>query len=121
MIAAAQTRRQPSSARLTSPVKYGSSSRFASLGLRSKASLIRPRKALRMMQPPRHMRATPPLLISHFDSSRHGLHQAEALGVGDDLGGVEGLLEVVHHRLVVACKWCAMALEHPEAVTRSSF
>ena len=32
----------------------------------------------------------------------HGVHQAEALGVGDDLAGVEGLLEVVDHGLQVA-------------------
>ena len=62
------TRRQPAWAFAISPVKYGSSRRFVSFGSRSNASLILPRKALRMMQPPRHIRATPPLLISQPDS-----------------------------------------------------
>src|SRR4030095_6404732 len=66
--AAANTGRQPAWARSSSPVKYGSSIRLVSFGLRSNASLILPRKALRMMQPPRHIRATAPLLISQPDS-----------------------------------------------------
>jgi hypothetical protein len=37
-----------------------SSSRLSSSGFLSKASLILPRNALRMMQPPRHISAMPP-------------------------------------------------------------
>ena len=60
------TRRQPLCARPSSPAKYGSTSRFTSFGLRSNASLILPRNALRMMHPPRHISAIPPLFSSHL-------------------------------------------------------
>ena len=58
--AAATTRRQASWLASTLSRKNGSSSRLDSAGFLSKASLILPRKAERMMQPPRHMSATPP-------------------------------------------------------------
>ena len=43
------------------------------------------------------------------------LHQHEALGVGDDLGGVQSLLEVVEELLLVAGELLLPALELEEA------
>ena len=75
-----------------------------------------------MMQPPRHIRATPPLLIFQPDSCAMRPHQGEALGVGDDLAGVEGHLDVVDELLAVAGE---LRLGGPcrtfAAATRSSF
>src|SRR4051812_22361512 len=77
------------------------------------------RNTERMMQPPRHMRAIEGLLSFHlyslaaclscqycqsleYESSTHLLHQHEALSIRDDLGGIEGLLEVVKELVLVA-------------------
>ena len=45
----------------TAREKNLSSSRLSSFGFLSKASLMLPRKTLRMMQPPRHISAMPPM------------------------------------------------------------
>ena len=75
-----------------------------------------------MMQPPRHIRATPPLLISQPYSSAVARHQGEALGVGDDLAGVERQLDVVDERLAVAVeRWASGRAGPCDAATRSSF
>ena len=49
-------------------LKKSSSSRFVSCGFLSYASLILPRKRLRMMQPPRHISAMPPIFRFHPSS-----------------------------------------------------
>ena len=58
--AVATTRRQPFWAVSTACLKNGSSSRLIRPASASKACLIFPRKAERIMQPPRHISAMPP-------------------------------------------------------------
>lgn len=48
---------------------------------------------------------------SHLGVSTYVLHQHETLGVGDDLGGVEGLLEVVDEGLLVTLELGLGAVE----------
>ena len=58
--ALAITRRHAACASSITSLKNGSSNKFSKSGSLSNASLILPRKADRMMQPPRHISAIPP-------------------------------------------------------------
>ena len=89
--------------------KYGAKSRFCRLGSAWYAEAISLRKAERMIQPLRQIRAMDARFSSHpraFDASER---RGEALGVGDDLRCVEALLKSIdvaltEAGLLVACE-----------------
>ena len=91
--------RQPSWDLFSTLGEEGVEQQLVSVGLRSKASLILPRKRLRMMQPPRHISAMPPKFSFHLYSFARLAQQHVALRVGDDLRGVERAADVLDERL----------------------
>ena len=109
----ATTRRQPAEHSRSLLVNQGSSMRLAKLGFLSYASLMLPRNTLRMMQPPRHMSAMFPYCKFHlystaacFSNMKPCIAKVSAtshtpsqvavhLGVRDDLGGQQGVADVL--------------------------
>ena len=65
-------------------------------------SVMRFRNLARMMQPPRQMAAMRPRFEAPVFLLAHRLDEVEALGVADDLGGVERVVDLLRrvHRVV---------------------
>ena len=74
-----------------------------------------------MMHPPRHIRGDAAAVDLPFRFACLGVHQGEALGVGDDLARVERLLDVVDGRPQCPRVRSVGPLSNFAAATRSSF